>query len=134
MFREMRRIRQKLTEKECVRILTERNTAVLSVYGDDGYPYGVPINFTYADGKIYFHGAKVGHKADALEKNDKVSLCVIDRDDVDRDKMTTLFKSVIVFGRCHRVTGDEEVFHAAKIFGSKYNDSPIAVENEIRRE
>lgn len=37
---------------------------VLSVLGDDGYPYGMPVTHWYNEknGKIYFHGAKSGHK------------------------------------------------------------------------
>ena len=40
---------------------------VLAVNGDDGYPYAVPVNYFYDSdaGKIYFHGARVGHKVDA---------------------------------------------------------------------
>ena len=59
----------------------------------------VPINFVYADDKIYFHGAKNGHKIDAINKCNKVSLCVVDKDDVVEEELTTYFKSVILFGK-----------------------------------
>ena len=57
MFREMLRKKQALTEEECIRILKEEPRGVLSVLGDDGYPYGMPLNHYYCeeDGKIYFH-------------------------------------------------------------------------------
>ena len=42
----------------------------------------VQINFVYADDKIYFHGAKSGYKIDEINKCNKVSLCVVDKDDV----------------------------------------------------
>ena len=44
------------------------------------YPYGIPMNHWYnpGDGKLYFHGAKTGHKIDAIRKSDKVSYCVYD--------------------------------------------------------
>ena len=47
---------------------------VLSVIGDDGYPYGVPINYVYdeKENALYFHGAKEGHKIDAIKKSGKV--------------------------------------------------------------
>ena len=57
-----------LSEAECIDILKSTKRSVLSVIGDDGYPYGMPINHYYneEDGKIYFHGAKAGHKIDAI--------------------------------------------------------------------
>ena len=74
MFREMRRKKQKLTEKQCIDILKRAKTATLALHGDDGYPYSVPVNFVYEDGKIYFHGAKEGHKIDAIKNNPKISI------------------------------------------------------------
>ena len=74
MFRKMRRKKQELTEKQCLDILRRAKTATLALSGDDGYPYSVPMNFVYEDGKIYFHGAKEGHKIDAIKNNPKVSM------------------------------------------------------------
>ena len=59
----------------------------------------VSINFVYADNKIYFHGAKSGYKIDEINKFNKVSLCVVDKDDVVEEELTTYFKSVILFGK-----------------------------------
>lgn len=72
MFRKMRRYRQQLSQEETISILKSGKTAVLGVLGDDGYPYTVPINYVYADGKIYFHGAKSGHKIDAIKRCGRV--------------------------------------------------------------
>ena len=99
MFREMRRKKQESSKEECIDILQTAKTAVLGVVGNDGYPYTVPINFVYANDKIYFHGAKNGHKIDAINKCNKVSLCVVDKDDVVEEELTTYFKSVILFGK-----------------------------------
>ena len=56
----MRRGKQQLTQQECVALLKQEPRGVLSLMGEDGYPYGLPISYWYceADGKIYFHGAK----------------------------------------------------------------------------
>lgn len=53
---------------------------VLSLLGENGYPYGLPIDYWYneTDGKLYFHGAKEGHKIDAIRACDKASFCVHD--------------------------------------------------------
>lgn len=44
MFREMRRFKQQLTKEECIEILKKEPRGMLSVLGDDGYPYGIVIN------------------------------------------------------------------------------------------
>ena len=75
MFREKIRKKQQITEEECIRILKEEPRGVLSVLGDDGYPYGMPINHFYneEDGRLYFHSGMKGHKVDAIERCDKAS-------------------------------------------------------------
>ena len=81
MFRKMRRSKQELTKEECIEILKKEPRGVLSVQGEEGYPYGMPMTHWYneKDGKIYFHGAKSGHKIDAIRNCDKVSFCVMDK-------------------------------------------------------
>ena len=43
MFRKMRRFKQELSKEECMEILKNEPRGVLSVLGDDGYPYGMPV-------------------------------------------------------------------------------------------
>ncbi len=90
MFREMRRKRQQLPEEECLRILREATSGVLAVEGDGGYPYAVPLSFAHADGRLYFHIARSGHKLDALRRNPRASFCIIDEDRVVPEEYTTL--------------------------------------------
>lgn len=134
MFREMRRKLQQLPQEECERILREGKTAVLALAGDDGYPYAVPVNYVYDGGKIYFHCAKTGHKLDALRRCEKVSVCVVDRNDVAPERLATDYMSVIVFGRARILEDDEEIYRAVEVFGLKYNPDREAVRREIRRE
>ena len=47
MFREMLRKKQELSKEECIEILKKEKRGVLSVLGDEGYPYGMPINHYY---------------------------------------------------------------------------------------
>ncbi len=60
MFRELTRSKQRLSCEECIQILKNEKRGVLSVIGDDGYPYGLPMNHFYnaKDGKLYFHSGK----------------------------------------------------------------------------
>ena len=99
IFREMRRKNQRLSEKTCQDILKKRTSGVLAVLGDGGYPYAVPLSYVYDGENIFFHCALDGHKLDAIKRDDRVSFCVIDRDDVQPQTFTTHFASVIVFGR-----------------------------------
>ena len=81
MFREMRRFKQALSPEECIEVLKNEPRGVLSLIGDDGYPYGIPMDHWYCeeDGKLYFHCAREGHKLDALKACSKASYCVYDQ-------------------------------------------------------
>ena len=75
MFRELTRMKQKLSREESISILQQQPRGVLSLLGDNGYPYGMPMNHWYCeeDGKLYFHSGKRGHRVDALQKENKAS-------------------------------------------------------------
>ena len=119
-MREMRRSRQLLSREDCESILNKQTSGVLSVYGDDGYPYGVPLSYVYADGKLYFHSAKTGHKIDAVRKNNKVSFTIIAQDNIVPEEYTTHFRSVIVFGRVRILENDTEKRAAIEQLAEKY--------------
>jgi uncharacterized protein len=121
MFREMRRKNQLLPNEETINILNSRTAGVLGVSGDDGYPYTVPVSYAYEDGKLYFHCAKQGHKIDSIQRNDKVSLCVIDQDKIIPQELTTYFRSVIIFGRARILSEGGEIRHALESLGKKYS-------------
>ena len=121
MFREMRRFKQALSEEECIKILESQNTGVLAVNGDGGYPYAVPMSYIYADGKIYFHSAKSGHKNDAIANNPKVSFCVTEKDEILSKDFTSSFRSVIAFGEARIIDSDEEKFRIMQSYTDKYS-------------
>lgn len=136
MFREMRRIKQLLSPAETEAILSRGSHGVLSVLGDDGYPYGVPISYAYADGRIYMHCAASGHKLDAISSCDKASFCVVDADDILPEKLTTCYRSAIAFGRVHLLTDDAEKRRAIELICSKYcpNIPAAKIESSIAAE
>ena len=133
MFPAMRRFRQQLSDTECIRILQNGKDGVLAVLGNDGYPYTVPLNYVYHDGTLYFHCAKSGHKLSAIERCNKVSFCVIEKNDVVPEKLTTYYKSVVVFGKARILTEKSEIIHSAKILGLKYYDNADFVNREIEK-
>ena len=120
MFREMRRKKQLLSDTQCIEILQRGTSGVLALHGDDGYPYAVPLSYVYDDFKLYFHGAKVGHKIDAIKSCDKASFCVIDQDIVVPEEYTTYFRSVIVFGKIRILEDETEKREAIEKLADRY--------------
>ena len=120
MFREMRRKKQILSEKECIEILEKGTAGVLALLGDNDYPYAVPISYVYYNFKLFFHGAKSGHKIDAIKKCSKASFCVIDQDHIVPEEYTTYFRSVIAFGKIHIMEDGTEMKNAIERLAVKY--------------
>lgn len=136
MFRKMRRFNQQLSEENCVSILKKVTSGVLAIQADDDYPYAVPLSFAYDDGKIYFHCAKNGHKIDLLKSNEKVSFCVVEKDNIIPEKFTTAFTSVIVFGKIKFIEENDKKIYALKRLAEKYSpniDSNAEISGSIER-
>ena len=136
MFREMRRKKQLLSNKENIELLEKGTSGVLALLGDNEYPYAVPVSYVYDNSRIYFHGAKAVHKIDAIRKCSKASFCVIARDEIFPEKYTTIFKSVIVFGKIRILEDENEMREAVERLAVKYHPTD-SIENrnqEITRE
>ena len=133
MFRKMLRFKQQLSEEECISILKKQLRGVLSVLGDDGYPYGMPLNHYYceAEGKLYFHSGKTGHKIDAIRNCDKASFCVYDRGYREERDWALNIKSVIVFGRVKIVEDHERAIEITRKLSYKFTDDTAYIEREI---
>ncbi|WP_419025779.1 pyridoxamine 5'-phosphate oxidase family protein [Emergencia sp.] len=130
MFRNMRRSKQILSQADSIAILEKATSGVLAVAGDDDYPYAVPLSFVYADGKIFFHCAKSGHKLDAIARNNKVSFCIIDEDQIVPEEYTTYFRSVIAFGKACILEEEGEKRSAIEKLAAKY--SPNQEEGRLK--
>lgn len=134
MFREIVRKKQALSQDECIEILKSEPRGVLSLIGDGGYPYGVPINYYYCeeDGHIYFHSGKTGHKVDAINNCNKASFCVYDRGYREDGDWALNIKSVIVFGRIRFVEDFDEAMEICRKLCYKFTDDVEYIEKEIR--
>lgn len=108
MERKMYKETRQMELKEAEKAFAENNHGILCVNGDDGYPYGVPVNYIYEDGKIFIHSAKYGYKIDAIKENDKVCFTSIMHAEVIPHKFTAEYMSVIATGRIHVVTDEAE--------------------------
>ena len=126
MFRPMRRFKQALSPEECRAVLERGTSGVLALSGDGGWPYAVPLSYVYADGKIYFHSAKSGHKVDAIRSCPRASFCVIDQDHIVPEEYTTYFRSVIAFGNRPDFGGGEGEARRHREAGGEVRPPPTA--------
>ena len=120
-MRETRRKNQLLSEQETLDIMERGTNGVLAVLDEDGYPYAVPVSYVYCDGKIYIHGAKRGHKIDAIKHYEKASFCVVDKDQVIPEEYTTYFRSAIAFGKIRLLEEEAEMKSALMKLAMKYS-------------
>ena len=134
MFRPMRRIKQQISDDECREVLISEPRGVLSVIGDDGYPYGIPMDHWYSesDGKLYFHCAKEGHKLDAIRACDKVSYCVMDKGYHKEGEWALNIRSVIVFGRIRFVDDEGKRIEIGTNLCRKFTDDESYIEHEVK--
>ncbi|MBP3633068.1 MAG: pyridoxamine 5'-phosphate oxidase family protein [Oscillospiraceae bacterium] len=135
MFREVTRKKQALSNEVCVSILKQELRGVLSVIGDDGYPYGMPMNHWYneEDGRLYFHSGMSGHKVDAMKQCAKASFCVMDKGIRAEDDWALNFQSVIVFGRLEIVEDPDRAIEMIRALSNHFTDDSSYVEHEIQQ-
>ena len=133
MFREMVRKKQQLSQEESLELLKKAPRGILSVLGDNGYPYGVPIDHWYNedDGKIYFHSGKEGHKIDAIRSYDKASFRVCDEGYRKEGDWALNIKSVIVFGRIRIVEDHAQALELTRKLSRKYTSDEAYIQKEI---
>lgn len=133
MFREVARQKQVISHEACIDVLKNALRGVLSVNGDDGYPYGVPINHFYneADGHLYFHSGRRGHKIDAMLRSDRASFCCWDEGFRKPGDWALSFNSVIVFGRLRVVEDHARALDISRSLSHKFTQDEDYINHEI---
>lgn len=115
MFKEMRRKDRTMDYEQAVKLLENGQFGVLSTVAENGYAYGVPLNYVYHQGNIYFHCAAEGSKLDNIMYNNKVSFCVVGHTEPIAEQFSYRYESVIVFG------------HAGEVYDREKEDALIAL-------
>ena len=135
MFRELTRIKQKISNTECIEILKNEKRGVLSVNGLNGYPYGIPLNHYYneEDNRIYFHSGKIGYKIDSLKENNKVCYTVYDKGYLKDDFWALNVKSVIIFGSVYFVNDINKIEEISRKLSYKFINDEKYINDEINR-
>ena len=88
-------------------LLSTGEYGILSTVGEDGQPYGVPLNYVYKNDAIYFHCARVGHKLENIAHNPRVAFCVVGNTKVLPAEFSTEYECAMAFGTASEVAGDE---------------------------
>ena len=134
MFREVARKKQALTREACIDILRREMRGVLSVNGDDGYPYAMPMNHYYNedDGCLYFHSGKKGHRIDALRRDARACFCCYDGGFIKPGDWALNIQSVIVFGRLEIVEDHEKALEITRRLSRKFTDDEAYIAREIK--
>lgn len=90
----------------------------------DKEPYVVPLNFAYADGRIYFHTGLEGRKLEAIQNSPRVCFEVDEPLEVAPNEMACLFtmyyRSVIAWGKARLLDDDSEKMKALELLLAKY--------------
>src|SRR5665647_3093625 len=99
-MRAMRRYDHKMSAGETEAFLGTAEVLRLGMTDADG-PYVVPVNFGYADGRIYVHGPGEGRRLEAIARDPRVCFEADECEIVRADKpcgFTARFRSVIGYG------------------------------------
>ena len=136
MFKPIRKKINEIDHSAAESLLQSNRRGILAMNGDNGYPYAIPINYFYdcAGQKIYFHGAKAGHKVDALKTSDKVCFTVYGNEHIDESESWAPYvQSVVVFGRCSLLEAGPKFIEQLKEFAMKYYPDETLADEQIAR-
>ena len=116
------RRQDRLLEEENARALLRTGEyGFLSMAGENGGGYGVPVNFAWdGDRAVYIHCAPQGRKLRCLALCPQVSFCVVGRTHVVARKFTTGYESIILTGHARTGLPAEERMQALRLILEKY--------------
>ena len=136
MFRELTRKNKQIPMEDCISLLEKEKRGMLSVLGDDEYPYGIPMNHYYdpQDGCLYFHcGRQRSHRFDALRRHPKASFCAMDEGFRREGEWSLNIRSVIVFGRVEIIDDYDTVIAISARLSRKFTDDEGYIQAEIQK-
>ncbi len=133
MFRDLMRKKQQLSREECIALLQNERRGILSVCGEDGYPYGMPMNFFYRadEDAVYFHCGRGGHRYDALLHDARVSFCVCEQGCASAENWALRVRSVIVFGRMEILDDRQTAVEIGRELGLRFTQDEAYIQKEI---
>ncbi|MCQ2520251.1 MAG: pyridoxamine 5'-phosphate oxidase family protein [Lachnospiraceae bacterium] len=135
MFRPIRRQKREIDTEIAKELLAKSRRGVLAVNGDGGYPYAMPVNYLYDEesGRIFFHGARAGHKFESIQRDDKVCFTVYGNDKYEEGDWAPYVQSTIVFGRCHLIENQDEAIELVTKLAKKYYPDESLIAEEVEK-
>ena len=118
-------IRGQEAQKKIEEILGRHETGVLSLF-DSIYPYAIPLNHAYENGKIYLHSAKIGKKLGLLRKNPNACYCLYGHAGNVPQNVRSChleYESVLFYGQI-RITQDRDEQEAAFLALTNHYGTP----------
>ena len=109
-MKSMRRVDRQMAETEAKELLGRGEYGILALIDEEGRPYGVPLNYVYANDAVYVHCALQGKKLNAIAANPQACFTVVGHNQVLPDKFATNYESVMVFGPAAIVDAAEKEF------------------------
>ncbi|MCC3867797.1 pyridoxamine 5'-phosphate oxidase family protein [Terrisporobacter mayombei] len=120
MFKDIKKKKRELNKESTIEVLKNGREGILSTISENGYPYGIAVNYVYHNNCIYFHCSNSGHKLENISKNNKVSFFVNSDITILPKDFTTHYKSVVIFGHAS-IVNDKEKRDAIIAIGEKYS-------------
>ena len=132
----MRRKDREITDKIAIAEFIDKEQILRIAFYDEGDIYIVPVNYGYLYDEqytFYFHGAKEGHKADAVNRCDKVCLTVWNQGFKKEGHWEWNPTSVVVFGKVKPVTENNIFEDRLRKLAAKYYPTTDEIEEEMER-
>ncbi len=123
----MRQSKKEIKDKDVIiDLLNTCHVGHLGTVGRDGYPLVKPLNFAYADEKIYFHSAKEGEKIEDIRRDARVCfevalpIAYVKGTADNPCRAEYLYRSVILKGRASVIENRTEKLFALERLMKKY--------------
>ncbi len=75
--RPMRKATKEIADRAEIEEILARAEVLFLALRDEPAPYVVPLNFAFADGAIWFHGAREGTKLDLIRRDPRVGFSAV---------------------------------------------------------
>jgi nitroimidazol reductase NimA-like FMN-containing flavoprotein (pyridoxamine 5'-phosphate oxidase superfamily) len=131
----MRKKDKEITDPVILDSIIQRATVCHLGLCVDNFPYVVPLNFGYQNGKLFFHTGREGLKMDLLHRNNRVCFeMTVDVDVVQAEtpcKWNMKYYSVIGFGAAHFVKEPVAKRQALDLIMTHYGGEPDDYPEEL---
>ena len=98
----------------------QRADEIFVSFSGGDYPYVLPLNFVWLDGRIYLHCGFTGRKLDLLRQDGRVGFAAALGVTIVRERSTTWYKSVSGCGHIRIVEDTEEKRRALDALSLRY--------------